>query len=76
MVGNALMLFHRHRGEWQRLVDDRAKIPNAVEEVLRYWAPSQYQGRYSLAESEWHGVTIPAGEAGFPADRGGQPRRA
>ena len=33
--------------------------------MLRYWAPSQYQGRYSLAESEWHGVTIPAGEALF-----------
>jgi cytochrome P450 len=65
MVGNALMLFHRHRGEWQKLVDDRAKIPNAVEEVLRYWAPSQYQGRFSLTESEWHGVTIPAGEPVF-----------
>ncbi len=65
MVGNALMLFHRHRGEWQKLVDDPAKIPNAVEEVLRYWAPSQYQGRFSLGESEWHGVTIPAGEAVF-----------
>jgi cytochrome P450 len=34
---------------------------NAVEEVLRYWAPSQYQGRFSHAPSEWHGVTIPEG---------------
>ena len=65
MVGNALMLFHRHRGEWQKLVDDRAKIPSAVEEVLRYWAPTQYQGRFSLVESEWHGVTIPAAEPVF-----------
>ena len=65
MVGNALMLFHRHRGEWHKLVDDRAKIPSAVEEVLRYWAPTQYQGRFSLVESEWHGVTIPAAEPVF-----------
>ena len=65
MVGNAIMLFHRNPGEWQKLIDDRSKIPNAVEEVLRYWAPSQYQGRFSLAESEWHGVTIPAGEPVF-----------
>ena len=33
-----------------------------MEEVLRYWAPSQYQGRWSTAETEWHGVTIPAHE--------------
>jgi cytochrome P450 len=65
MIGNALMLFHRNPGEWQKLVDDRDKIPNAVEEVLRYWAPSQYQGRFSLTESEWHGVTIPVGEPVF-----------
>jgi len=26
---------------------------------LRYWPPSQYQGRFSLRESELHGVTIP-----------------
>jgi cytochrome P450 len=38
---------------------------NAVEEVLRYWAPSQYQGRFSNADSEWHGVTLPAGQPVF-----------
>jgi cytochrome P450 len=65
MLGNAVVLFHRYPTEWKKLVDDAAKIPNAIEEVLRYWAPSQYQGRYSLAESEWHGRTIPAGEPVF-----------
>jgi cytochrome P450 len=65
MIGNAVVLFHRHRTEWRKLVDDPAKIPNAIEEVLRYWAPTQYQGRYSLAASEWHGRTIPAGEPVF-----------
>ena len=36
-------------------------MPAAVEEVVRYWAPTQYQGRYSLRPSEWEGGTIPAG---------------
>jgi cytochrome P450 len=61
LVGNGVVLFHRHPAEWQQLLDDRSKTVAAVEEVLRYWAPSQYQGRFSHAPSRWHGVTIPAG---------------
>ena len=60
LVGNAVVLFHRHPGEWQTILDDLGTVPNAVEEILRYWAPSQYQGRFTLDESEWHGVRIPA----------------
>lgn len=65
LVGNAVVLFHRNPGEWQQLLDDPALAPTAVEEVLRYWAPSQYQGRFSHLDSEWHGVTIPAGQPVF-----------
>jgi cytochrome P450 len=65
MVGNAIVLFHRFPDQWAKLLADRGKIPNAIEEVLRYWAPSQYQGRYTLAGSEWHGSIIPAGEPVF-----------
>jgi cytochrome P450 len=32
-----------------------------VEEILRYYPPSQYQGRFSVRESTWSGVTVPAG---------------
>lgn len=60
-VGNGVVLFARNPSEWKKVLDDRSKMVNAVEEVLRYWAPSQYQGRFSHAPSEWHGVTIPAG---------------
>ena len=42
-----------------------AALTGAVEETVRYWAPSQYQGRFSLAESTWRGVTIPAGKPVF-----------
>lgn len=62
LVGNAVVLFHRNPGEWEKLVADRELLVPAVEEVLRYWAPSQYQGRYSRAATEWHGAEIPAGE--------------
>ena len=65
LVGNAIVLFFRNPGEWQKVCNEPALIPNAVEETLRYWAPSQYQGRYSLADSVWHGVTIPANEPLF-----------
>ena len=61
LVGSAVVLFHRNPGEWAKVLDDRSKVVNAVEETLRYWAPSQYQGRYSHLDSDWHGTTIPAG---------------
>ncbi len=64
-VGNAAVLFHRNPDQWAKVVAGDAALPGAVEETLRYWAPSQYQGRFSLAESTWHGVTIPAGKPVF-----------
>ena len=57
------MLFHRNPGEWQKVLDDPAKIVNAVEEVLRYWAPSQYQGRFST------GTPVARRHASRPASR-------
>ena len=61
LVGNAVVLFARHPGEWRKVLDDPGMIPAAVEEILRYLPPSQYQGRYSIRESVYGGVTIPAG---------------
>jgi cytochrome P450 len=61
LVGNGVVLFHRFPDQWRTLLADRSKSPAAVEEVLRYWAPSQYQGRFSHAASTWHGVTVPEG---------------
>ena len=59
LVGNAVVLFHRNPDQWAKVLDDPGVLPGAVEEVLRYWAPSQYQGRYSMVDSTWHGETIP-----------------
>ncbi len=65
LVGSAAVLFARNPDQWQKLLDDRSKVGAAVEEVLRYEAPSQYNVRYSLKEVHLHGVTIPAGSPVF-----------
>ncbi|MCU0311114.1 MAG: cytochrome P450 [Acidimicrobiales bacterium] len=62
LVGNAVVLFARNPEQWTKVLDDTDRIPAAVEEILRYHPPSQYQGRYTLVDTERHGVTIPAGE--------------
>ena len=61
LVGNAAVLFSRHPDQWQKIVNDRDKIPRAVDEILRYWPPSQYQGRYCVQERALEGGTVPAG---------------
>lgn len=61
LVGNAVMTFAEHPDEKARLVADPSLAGSAVEEVLRWRAPSQYQGRFCVADDERHGVTIPAG---------------
>ena len=61
LVANAVVLFDRHPDQWQRLSADPECIPGAVEEVLRYLPPSQYQGRFSFEERTFEGGTIPAG---------------
>ena len=61
LVGNAVVLFSRHPDQWQKILDDPEKIPRAVEEILRILPPSQYQGRFSVADRDFDGVTLPAG---------------
>ena len=61
LVANAVVLFDRHPEQWQMVLDDPSCIPQAVEEILRYYPPSQYQGRYAPDDVTLHGVTIPAG---------------
>jgi len=61
LVGNAVMTFGEHPGELAKLKADPSLAGPAVEEVLRYKAPSQYQGRFSTADRSFRGETIPAG---------------
>lgn len=65
LVGNAAVLFARYPDQWQKLLDDRSKVPAAVEELLRYEGPVQYNVRYTLKEAHVAGGTIPAGKPVF-----------
>ncbi|MEE3331164.1 MAG: cytochrome P450 [Myxococcota bacterium] len=61
LLGWVGVLFARHPGERRRLVEAPERIPNAVEELLRYEAPSPVQARRTMRDTEWHGHTLPAG---------------
>lgn len=63
LVGNAMVAFAEFPDQWQKLLEDRSKIPAAVEELLRYEAPSQYQVRTATRDVTLHGQTIPRGSA-------------
>lgn len=65
LVANAIVLFARNPDQWQKLLDDRSKIPAAVEECLRWEAPAQYTVRRSMREVHLHGTTIPEGKPVF-----------
>jgi cytochrome P450 len=60
LLGNCVVYLARNPDQRQRSWDDPALVPNAIEEVLRYDAPSQFQGRVALRDVTVHGVTIPA----------------
>jgi cytochrome P450 len=63
LVGNAVVVFADNPDQWQKLREDRSKIPAAFEELLRYEGPSQYQIRTTTRDVTMHGTTIPAGDA-------------
>ncbi|WP_319448797.1 MULTISPECIES: cytochrome P450 [unclassified Mycobacterium] len=62
LIGNSAVVFAEHPQQWQELVDDRSKVPAAIEELLRYDGPVQYNFRYSMRDVTLHGTTIPAGK--------------
>ena len=61
LLGNAIVLLSRHSDQRRRLVADPGRIPDAVEEILRYWPPSQYQGRTLTRDVHLHGQSMPEG---------------
>jgi cytochrome P450 len=61
LLGWSAVLLARHPEQRQRLLDDPSLVPNAVEELLRYEAPSPIQARLVTEDVEWYGVTVPAG---------------
>ena len=65
LIGSAAVVFAQNPDQWQKLLHDRTKIPDAVEELLRYVGPVQYNVRYTLKEAHLPSGTIPAGKPVF-----------
>ncbi|HTR69019.1 MAG TPA: cytochrome P450, partial [Mycobacteriales bacterium] len=61
LLGWAAVVLDNFADERAVLVDDPAVIPNAVEELLRFEAPSPVQGRTLTEEVTLHGETLPVG---------------
>lgn len=53
LIGNAAVSFSRHPEQWHQLQVDPSKIAAAVEEVLRYDPPVQYDVRRTPATSRY-----------------------
>lgn len=77
LLGWAAVVLAANPGERAKLVADPSLVPNAVEELLRFEAPSPTQGRVTLTDVELHGVTIPAGSpvAMLTGSAGRDPRK-
>lgn len=65
LIGTAMVLFARNPEQWQKLLDNRELVPAAVEELLRFEGPVQYNVRYTLKEAHVPSGVIPAGKAVF-----------
>lgn len=65
LIGTAVVLFAKNPDQWQKLLDSRDLVPAAVEELLRYEGPVQYNVRYTLKEAHVPSGVIPAGKPVF-----------
>jgi cytochrome P450 len=61
LLGFAALLFSRHPDQYRVVLDDPGRIPDAVEEVLRWSSPAQYAVRAVTRDVEWYGRTVPEG---------------
>jgi len=61
LIGNLTVYLWQNPAQRELVWREPSLMPAAIEETLRYDAPSQFQGRVAQADSTWHGVTIPAG---------------
>ncbi len=61
LIGWTGKLLAEHPDQRRQVVEDRSLVPQTVEEVLRYEAPSPVQARYVAKDVEHHGHKIPEG---------------
>src|SRR5206468_6903353 len=57
-----LLAFCEHRGEWEKLRGHPERLPDAVEEILRWVTPISHFTRTATEDCEVRGEKIRAGE--------------
>jgi cytochrome P450 len=61
LIGWIAWLLDRFPDQRRLVAEDRSLVANAVEEILRYEAPSPVQARCVMRDVELHGTTVPEG---------------
>ena len=62
LIGNGAVLLAHHPEQKKLLAEDPSRIPNAVEEMLRFEPPAQALPRQTRKPFSLHGKTIPSDE--------------
>jgi cytochrome P450 len=61
LIGWTGKVLGEHPDQLRLVAEDRALVPNVIEEVLRYEAPSPVQSRYVTTDVSLYDTTVPAG---------------
>jgi cytochrome P450 len=61
LIGWTGFLLDRFPDQRRLLAADRSLVPNAIEEILRFEAPSPVQARYVTRDVEHYGTRVPEG---------------
>jgi cytochrome P450 len=61
LIGWAGKVLAEHPDQRREIAENPSLVPQAIEELLRYEAPSPVQARYVSRDVELHGQTVPEG---------------
>ncbi len=62
LISGGSLLLTRNPEQQQRLLEDRSLLPNAIEEMLRWWTPVQSFIRTATCDTELRGKQIATGD--------------
>ena len=63
LIGWTGKVLAEHPDQRRQIYENRALIPQAIEEILRFEPPGPCVARYVTRDTEFHGTTVPAGSA-------------
>ncbi len=75
LLGNCLLALQRFPDERAKVLADPGRIPDAVEEILRYEGSTQVMARTLTRDVELHGATMREGDKVLLLLGSGEPRR-